>query len=104
MPRKELSPVSPDNKYGLNWGSSGCIEITSIETGETLVCLLGNYPIWIIRAAFSRDMQRILCLNWGGSVGVWHIPPLAKRKPGTHTIVDFLCTDRERYSRRRNYD
>lgn len=102
MPRKELSPISPDRKYGLNWGSNGCIEIITIETGEPLVWLLENYPVWIIRAVFSRDMQRILCLNWGGSIGVWYIPPIAKRKADINNIVDYLCSsDRECYFQRR---
>jgi WD40 repeat protein len=90
MPFKKLKPVSRDGKYGLSWGSDGVVGIVDIRTGDSLWWLLDNHPVWILRAAFSRDMRRILCLNWGGTVGIWRIAP-GRRCPPAQDIVQAAC-------------
>ena len=101
MPRKELSAISPDRKYGLNWDSKGYIDIIEIETGEELAWLYDNIPHWIIEAAFSRDMRRILCLNSDGSVGVWLMPRTRKTNTSMRNIIDCVLRQRDIFLLRR---
>jgi len=90
MPKKELQSVSPDGVYGLNWGSDGYIHIIFMETGETVVFLLDNYPRWTVKAAFSHGMRRLMCLNADGSVCTWKMPPKANRTWRDKNIVEYL--------------
>lgn len=89
MQRNKLSPLTPDRKYGLNWGSGGLVEIIEIESGEYVDELYDNELHWIIRAVFSRDMRRILCLNWDGTVGIWSVPKHPV-DPRVKTILDAV--------------
>ena len=90
MPKKELLSVSPDGVYGLNWDSAGYVQVILMETGENIAWLLDNYPRWVKRAVFSRDMRRVLCLNEDGSVCVWRMAPKTDYAWRDKNIVDYL--------------
>jgi len=101
MPRKELTSVSPDGVYGLKWGEDGLVQVVVTETGETMAWLVDNYPRWALRAVFSHDMHRILCLNADGSVGTWGIAPRTDPPWPGKNIVDYLYFRGEHYTIRR---
>lgn len=96
MPRKELTLFSQDGKYALNWGTNGIVAIVSFETGKRVGHLFENEPLAILRAAFSRDMRRILCLNSDGTVAVWSTPRLYPKN-----IVHAVLQKNEKFSMRR---
>lgn len=96
MKKSELLSVSSDGKYGLNWGSGGTIEIVELETGDFAYALYDNECHWTIRAVFSRDMRRILCLNWDGTVGVWSVPRYGASLR-INTIMDALLFSEEEF-------
>jgi len=100
MPRKKMESVSPDGRYALNWNSKGEVSIVDMRTGEDVWWLIDNYPVWILRAAFSHDMRRILCFNWGGTVGVWSVPVPAKGKPRYADIVDAVRHNQDLFTLR----
>lgn len=100
MPRKKMESVSPDGRYGLNWNSRGEVCIVDMRTGVELCWLIDNYPVWILRAVFSHDMRRILCFNWGGTVGVWSVPPRLRGRPPCKDIVEAVTHSRDLYSER----
>jgi len=90
MKRIALSPVSPCRTYSLAWDSKGDVEICLLETGDCVVLLMDNYRP-VRRAAFSRDMRRILAQNCDGSVCVWSMPPRRLRADCcSRNIVEYL--------------
>ena len=104
MPRKELASVSPDGIYGLNWGSDGYVKVVIVETSEIIIWLHDNYTRCTMRAVFSRDMRRILCLNADGSVCVWSMAPKTDLSWRGKNIIDFLFFCGEEYTRLRRGD
>lgn len=101
MPGKKMRAASPDGKYGLSWGSDGIVGIIDMRSGDTLLWLEDNHPVWILRAVFSRDMQRILCYNWGGTVGVWSVPPGLRGRRHYENIVEAAYQQRDLFVLRR---
>lgn len=101
MTRKELLPFSPDGKYGLNWGSNGIIGIVSFETGKEIGFLRENEPLRILRAAFSRDMRRILCRNSDGTVAAWSSPRETGARSLQNSIVQAALLGKDKFTMRR---
>ncbi len=88
--KKKTRDISPDGKYGLAWGRGGSIQVVEMASGEEYYRLIANNAAYIQRAAFSRDMRRILCLNDDGSVGIYSMPPKEKQTDVTQNIVEYF--------------
>lgn len=103
MLRNKLGTISADGNYGLNWGTDGVVDIVDMKEGVTVRQLWESNPVGVLRAAFSRDMRRILCFCRGGSVAVWTTPKELSRKPYTVTIIDAIRCNKEIFSTRYLY-
>jgi WD40 repeat protein len=95
-----MQPVSPDGRYALNWNSKGEVYIADLRTGQDVWWLIDNYPVWILRAAFSHDMRRILCFNWGGTVGVWSVPAALRGRPRSENIIEAVVRQEDTFTLR----
>jgi len=90
MKKHPLKPISACRTYALSWDSKGEVEVCLLETGDTVGFLEDNYGP-VLRAVFSRDMRRILCQNYDGTICVWSMPPRKlKADKDSKNIVEYL--------------
>lgn len=77
--------LSPDGAYAINWYSCGYVEVVQLNIDWPVIWLDDNMRR-IKKVWFSRDMRKILCLNYDGTVGVWSMPRPGRPIDGKNII------------------